>query len=130
MTILLDSSVLIHAQRQPNSEITRQLVALLASGEAAVTGPVIAEYIQGARNRAEMEQTTGRILAVQFLEMDVEVWVTTGLLGNRLLRSGESMTVTDLSIAATAIRYGVPLFTLDQAFGGIPDLVLYQPPTD
>ena len=128
MTILLDSSALIHAQRQPNSEITGQIVALLASGEAAVTGPVIMEYLQGARTQDEMGFLVRRVLALNFLEMDQAVWVIAGQLGNRFNRSGEPIAMADLSIAATAIRHRVPLFTLDRDFDGIPELELYQPP--
>ena len=130
MTILLDSSVLIHAQRQPNSETTGQVVALLASGQAAVTGPVIAEYIQGARSQDEMGFLVRRVVSLDFLEMDQAVWVIAGRLGNRLNRSGAPLPIVDLSIAATAIRYGVPLYTLDRGFGSIPELDLYQPPTN
>ena len=130
VTVLVDSSVLIRAQRQPNSETSRQLAALLASGEVAVNGPVIMEYIRGARSQAELGFLTERVLALDFLEMGQAVWVIAGQLGNRLMRAGESVHNVDLSIAATAISYGVPLFTLDRGFDSIPELVLYQPPTD
>ena len=128
MTILVDSSVLIQAQRQPGSETAVQLGALLASGEAAVTGPVIMEYIRGARNREEVDFLTRRVVSLDFLAMDQSVWVLAGRLGNRFLRSGERLPNADLSIAATAIRHGVLLYTLDRAFGSIPELDLYQPP--
>ena len=128
VTILIDSSVLIHGQRQPNSEITKHLVDLLASGEAAVTGPVIAEFIQGARNRLELEFLSARIFSADFLDMDRDVWVAAGILGSWLRSVGVKLPITDVSIAATAIRYGVPLFTLDRGFDGIPELELYQPP--
>ena len=129
MTILVDSSVLIQAQRQPRSEAAEYLGTLLASSEAAVTGPVIMEFIRGARNQEEMEFLTQRVVILRFLEMDQAVWLVAGRLGNRYLRSGLRLPNVDLSIAATAIRYGVPLFTLDRGFDGIPELELYQPPT-
>ena len=130
MTILLDSSVLIHAQRQPNSEIAGQVLALLTSGEAAVTGPVIAEYIQGARSQDELNFLVRRIVTLDFLEMDQAVWVITGRLGNLLNRLGAPLPIADLSIAATAIHYEVPLYTLDRGFENIPELILYQPHTN
>ena len=78
MTVLLDSSVLIQAQRLPESEATRQLGALLVSGEAAVTGPVVIEYIRGARSQEELEFLIQRIVSLEFLEMDQPVWVIAG----------------------------------------------------
>ena len=127
MTVLLDSSVLIQAQRRPHSETTLYLGALLASGEGVVTGPVVMEYIQGALSPQELDAFTERIVSLDFLETDQMVWVTAGQLSNRLLRTGLSLTDFDVVIAATAIRYDVPLYTLDKGFNRIPELKLYEP---
>lgn len=127
MTVLVDSSVLIQAQRLPGSESTRQLGALLVSGEAAVTGPVIMEYIRGARSQEELEFLTQRIVSLGFLEMDQAVWVIAGQLDYRLMLAGDPLANMDLILAATAIRHGVPLYTLDHGFSRIPELDLYHP---
>ena len=127
MTVLVDSSVLIQAQRLPGSETTRQLGTLLVSGEAAVTGPVIMEYIRGARSQEELEFLTQRIVSLGFLEMDQAVWVIAGQLDYRLMLAGDPLANMDLILAATAIRHGVPLYTLDYGFSRIPELDLYHP---
>lgn len=127
MTILLDSSVLIQAQRLPDSETTRHLGVLLASGEAAVTGPVVMEYIRGARSQGELDFLTERIVSIDFLEMDQAVWVIAGQLDYRLMLAGDPSGTMDLILAATAIRHGVPLFTMDLGFSRIPELKLYDP---
>jgi len=127
LTVLLDSSVLIQAQRRPHSETTLYLGALLASGEGVVTGPVVMEYIQGALSPQELDAFTERIVSLDFLETDQMVWVTAGQLSNRLLRTGLCLTDFDVVIAATAIRYDVPLYTLDKGFNRIPELKLYEP---
>ncbi len=127
MTVLVDSSVLIQAQRQPDSEATKQLEVLLASSEAAVTGPVIMEYIRGARSQEELEFLTQRIAYLDFLEMDREVWVLAGQLEYRLILAGSRMSNLDLIIAATAIRHQVPVYTLDRDFSRVPELELYNP---
>ena len=127
MTVLLDISVLIQAQRTPDSETTLHLGTLLASGEAVVTGPVVMEYIQGALNPQELNTFTDRIVSLDFLETDQMVWVTAGQLSNHLLRAGRSLPDADIIIAATAIRHNVPLYTLDKGFNRIPDLKLYEP---
>ncbi len=130
MTVLVDSSVLVQAQRLPDSETTKQLGALLVSGEAAVTGPVILEYIRGARSQEELEFLTQRILSLHFLEMDQMVWVIAGQLDYRLMLTGGPLANMDLILAATAIRHKVPLYTLDQGFSRIPGLELYNPSTN
>ena len=126
MTVLLDSSVLIQAQRMPDSDTTLHLGALLASGEAVVTGPVIMEYIQGALGPEELDTLTERIVSLDSLDTDQMVWVTAGQLSNRLLRSGLSLPDADIIVAATAIRHDVPLYTLDRGFNRIPELKLYE----
>ncbi|MXY46282.1 MAG: PIN domain-containing protein [Chloroflexi bacterium] len=125
--VLVESSVFIQVQRLPSSNEAIELGALLTSGEAAVTGPVIMEYLRGARSMEELEFLSERILSVDCLEMDPATWVVAGRLSNHLRRSGEVMTDLDVAIAATAIRHNVPLYTLDSDFDRIPELVLYQP---
>ena len=124
--ILVESSVLMQAQRLPESEEARELAALMVSGGVAVTGPVIMEYLRGARSTSELEFLAERIVSIDCLEMDQQAWVIAGRLSNRLTRAGATMTDLDVAIAAVAIRHNVPLFTLDRAFGRISELRLYH----
>ena len=124
--ILIESSVLMQAQRLPDSQEAIELAALMSSGEAALTGPVIMEYLRGARSPAEFEFLAERVVSVECLEMDQQAWVIAGRLSNRLIRAGTTMTDLDVAIAATAIRHDVPLYTLDGAFERIPELMLYR----
>ena len=124
--ILVESSVLMNAQRLPQSTEARELAALMASGEAAVAGPVIMEYLRGARSPEELEFLAERVVSIDCLEMDQQAWVIAGRLSNRLIRAGAMMTDLDVAIAATAIRHDVPLYTLDGAFERIPELRLYR----
>ena len=125
--ILLESSVLMQAQRLPNSEEAKHLASLIVSGEAAVTGPVVMEYLRGAQSDDEFEFLAERIAAIDYLEVDQQTWVLAGRLSRRYMRAGEMMSDLDTVIAATAIRYDVPLFTLDRGFERIPELKLHQP---
>lgn len=124
--ILIESSVLMQAQRLPDSHEAIELAALMSSGEAALTGPVIMEYLRGARSPAELDFLAERVVSVESLETDQQVWVIAGRLSNRLIRAGTQMTDLDVAIAATAIRHDVPLYTLDGAFERIPELRLYR----
>ena len=125
--VLVDSSVFINAQRRPDSDDSIELIALLSSGEAVVTGPVIMEYIRGARSVEELDFLTERIVSIECLDVDQRTWVTAGRISNRLIRMGQMLTDLDVVIAATAIRHDVPLYTLDRGFDRIPELRLYQP---
>ena len=127
--ILLESSVLMQAQRLPNSEEAKHLASLIVSGEAAVTGPVVMEYLRGAQSDDEFEFLAERIAAIDYLEVDQQTWVLAGRLSRRYMRAGEMMSDLDTVIAATAIRHGVPLYTLDGDFEKIPELDVYRPPS-
>lgn len=127
--ILVESSILIQAQRLPDSDIAKHLAALFMSGEAVLTGPVIMEYLRGSRTQDEFDFLAARVVSIDYLEVDQQAWVLAGNLSRRYIGIGEKMSDLDIVIAATAIRYGVPLFTLDTGFKRIPELSLYQLPT-
>ena len=126
--ILVESSVLMHAQRLPDSDIAKHLAALIVSREAVLTGPVIMEDLRGSRTQDEFDFLAARVIAIDYLEVDQQTWVLAGSLSRRYIRSGETMSDLDVVIAATAIRHDVPLYTLDRGFKRIPELKLYQPP--
>lgn len=127
MTVLVDSSILIEAQRRPTSDVSQEFAQLQNSGDAALTGPVIMEYIRGARATQNLDILIGRLASVAYLEMDRRAWTIAGIIGNRLLRSGEPLSDMDTAIAAAAIRHDVPLYTLDRGFERIPELRLHRP---
>ena len=124
--VLIDTSVLIHAQRRRNSGEAITLAKLLLDGEASVTGVVIMEYLQGARTDADMDFLVDKLDAIEYLEMDRQVWILAARLSNRLIRSGQTLSEFDVAIAAAAIRHNVPLYTLDTGFARIPELALYR----
>ena len=126
MTVLVDSSVFIQVQKLPHSRASEELRDLIASGEAAVTGPVVVEYVRGARSPQQIEFLTRSVLSIHYLDTDRQAWVIAARISNRLMRSGNRISVPDAAIAATAIRHDVPLYTLDKGFNRIPELKLYE----
>ena len=127
MTVLVDSSILIEAQRRPTSVVSQEFAQLQSSGDAALTGPVIMEYLRGARAEQNLDILIERLSSVAYLEMDRRAWTIAGIISNSLLRSGEPLSDMDTAIAAAAIRHDVPLYTLDRGFERIPELRLYRP---
>ena len=122
----MDSSVFIQVQKLPHSRASEELRDLIASGEAAVTGPVVVEYVRGARSPQQIEFLTRSVLSIHYLDTDRQAWVIAARISNRLMRSGNRISVPDAAIAATAIRHDVPLYTLDKGFNRIPELKLYE----
>ena len=129
MTVLVDTSILIQTQRVPDSVEARELASLLASGEAAMVGPVIMEHLRGARSSEEFEDIRDSLFAVPRLEMDFETWAIAARISARLIQAGNSLPDTDVFIAAAAIRHNVPLYTNDAGFRRIAELRFYRPNT-
>ena len=126
MTVLIDTSVLIEAQRRPNSEHAREFARLVESGQAALAGPIIMEFLTGARSNANLDSLIERLSPIAYLGMDRQAWVAAGAMGNDLMRVGEPLSDMDLAIAAVAIQHDVPLYTLDRDFERVPQLRLYR----
>ena len=63
------------------------------------------------------------------LEIDFETWAIAAGVSGRLISAGRRLPDTDVVIAAAAIRYNVPLYTIDSDFERIAELRFYQPNT-
>lgn len=128
--VVIDSTVWIHYLRTPDTPIGQELVRLLNANEVAVVGMVLAEVLQGARVKAEVDRLEGIFRSLPFLEGNRETWATAGKLAFQLRREGRAVPVTDLAVAAVAMEHDCTLYTLDQHFQRIPGLKLHEIPND
>lgn len=124
-TTLADTSAIIEFFRPGGREdIVREVARLLDSGQLAVCGIVVAELLQGVRE-AERAPLLDLLAEVQVWEFKLEDYSLAGELGNALRRKGHKVPLTDLLIAALALRMKAPLLTLDRKdFGVVPGLKL------
>ena len=128
--VITDTSVWIAFIRNRSSEHGMELSRLLHADEVAITGPVLAEVLQGARNPHEFARFSSDMEAVRYLDVSREAWVWVAETSQRLRRAGQAVALTDLSIAAVALLNDSELYTLDRDFGRVPGLRLHQlPPT-
>ncbi|HTA17168.1 MAG TPA: PIN domain-containing protein [bacterium] len=123
--VLADTSAIIEFFRPGGREETRQEVArLLDAGQIAVCGIVIAELLQGVRED-EREPLVDFLAEAQTWELRTEDYTRAGELGNGLRRKGHKIPLSDLIIAALALRMKAQVLTLDlKDFGQIPGLKL------
>jgi tRNA(fMet)-specific endonuclease VapC len=101
----------------------------LASGEAALCGPVETELRRGLRDERERTKVLPLLEACHRLEQPRELWLEAGDLGFVLRRRGFTPKTVDLLIAAYALSHAVALLTADKDFmamqrAGIPLQVL------
>ena len=125
----MDSSVWIDFFRPrpgPSGAELRRLIA--ASEPLAITGIIATEILQGlTRNVSEIEEYLG---LWELLEpADFSTYLEAARI-SRIARSrGISLTTTDTLIAALAIEYACPVFTIDRDFHQIrkiAPLALYE----
>jgi tRNA(fMet)-specific endonuclease VapC len=125
--VIVDTSIWIAFFNRPSSVEKRTLDDLLDRDEVALVGVVVTELLQGVRSKPERETLHDLLLALPYLEMTFESWLSAGDLSCQLLRKGRTLGFPDLLIAALAQQHSCSVYSLDQDFGHIPGLSLYVP---
>lgn len=92
-----------------------------------VTGPIIAELLQGVRTPAEADQLRRCIDAIPYEECRLEDWLAAGETAFTLRRKGVTVPLTDLVIAMVARRIGAAVYSLDKHFTQIDGVDLAHP---
>jgi predicted nucleic acid-binding protein len=113
--VLPDTSVWIPYFRNSSGADGDRLEALIANGEVAVCGPVLAELLGGAddKQRGWIEDTAGRL---PWAGLDHAAWQDVGAVARRLRQAGQTLPLTDLAIAVAAARAGYSLWSFDSDF--------------
>ena len=125
--VIADTSIWIHAQRQPDSVDSREFWRLYDRREIAMVGPVLAELLHGLRAQREFDTVVGQFEALDYLEVDRKMWTLVGRIRRELRRRGELIRFADCITAALAIQHDCAVYTLDRDFERVPGLRLYQP---
>jgi predicted nucleic acid-binding protein len=126
--ILLDTSVLIDTMAG-NRALAPTLRRVLALGERlGLCAPVFYEWRRGPRTEAELARQEALFPGDDaWVFGPAEARIAAALYG-RVVRARQRE--LDLAIAACALTHGAMLWTLNEAdFADIPDLVLYDPPS-
>lgn len=124
--VIVDTSVWIRTFRPGDSAERRTVDRLVAQGQAAMVGPVLAEALRGARSPQEFRELEVRLAALPYLADTQGTWVRVGALGFQLLRKGVTVPMVDVVIAALALEHDCEVYTTDQHFQRIPGLKLYE----
>lgn len=122
--VMVDTSIWIEYFRN-NADIVNIVDDLLDKNQLYITGPVIAELIQGIRTDKDLELLTRYIDAIPYQSCTIEDWKNAGMLSYKLRKEGKVIPLTDMLIAAVSIRFGMKVFTYDRHFDYIPDVELF-----
>jgi hypothetical protein len=122
--ILPDTSVWITYFRNSQPELVSRLEQYLLADRVAINGIILAELVQGLRNNDEKATLVTLLGGLHVLELPFQQWELAGELSSRLRKSGMTLPLTDVAIAANAMQNNATVMTLDAHFQHIPDLSL------
>jgi predicted nucleic acid-binding protein len=125
-TVLLDSSV-IFDHLNGRAGRTEFLERLLAQGHLLACCPVnITEVYAGLRPDEE-KATAFFLSSLEFFPVTLEIARKAGLLRRDWLRKGQTLSYTDVTIAAVALTHGLPLLTDNRKHFPMTELEILPP---
>lgn len=119
--IIVDTSIWIEYFKG-NFSYTEFIEKGLNEGFVYVTGPIISELLQGVRTQKEYDMLVQCIDAIPFMDCEYKDWINAGSISFRLRKKGITVPLTDVLIAAVALRNNAKIYTLDNHFEKIPDI--------
>jgi len=128
--VLPDTSVWVDFSRRGAKGEASAMRSLLDRGEVATCGPVAAELLSGAGGSVA-DQMWATLSSLPWAELTSAAWREVGEVGHRLRQAGQTLPLTDLTIAVAAARAGHLLWSLDSDFERIAPVLdglqLYGP---
>ncbi len=122
MTFVVDTSAWVDFLRGERRAVSR-VDRLLADGSAAVTGPIRAEVLSGARSSAQYEHLRRLFDGLVRVPDPAALWERVAEYRFALARGGFQAEIVDLGIAVTAFGGGHRLLTRDRDFERIRTVV-------
>ncbi|MBN2265557.1 MAG: PIN domain-containing protein [Candidatus Aminicenantes bacterium] len=121
--VLVDTSVWIDYFRGTSESVAAKLDALLTEAQVCVPGIVAAELIQGAKSDREIRAVEDILEALTVIGHGPGAWVRAGKISRDLKRRGKTVHLVDCYIAVIAAENGCALFTLDEHFRDIREVL-------
>lgn len=125
--ILLDTTVLIDALRNRNQR-RRLLAGLVTSGQALATSTLnVAEVYSGIRP-GEEQATRAFLAGLNLFPVSAAIAERAGQLKAAFRHQGQTRSIADMIVAATALENGFPVATDNRKDFQIPGLSLFPLP--
>lgn len=105
-----------------NSTENRTVDQLIEQGRVVVIGPVLSEVLYGFRRREQADWAASRLKDLGWIEVQWDDWRKAAALGRQLAANGHRLPLTDLVIAAVALRDDLFVYTVDPHFDHFPGL--------
>jgi predicted nucleic acid-binding protein len=128
VTVLPDTSVWVDYLRGTEPTAT-ELDRLLWEEPPAICGPIVAELLAGVAT-AQRGELWLALASLPYVELGRDAWALAGDLARELRSAGRSVPLVDLLVAVAAVRSDAALWTRDEDFQRVrdvlPDLRLHR----
>lgn len=121
--IIADTSVWIEYFKG-NAKIAAFLEENLLNENIYINGIIIAELLECIKTQKEAEAISSAISTVPYLETGYDNWIFSGNLSASLRKKGITLPLSNIIIAAAAIKNGMSIATLDRHFMQIQEVKL------
>lgn len=122
--VLVDTSAWIDFFVRPASASKRTVDRLLDEDAVLLCGIVLAELLQGIKSARELRAVRTHFDALPYAEVDRPSWELAGSLSRTHRSRGLTIPLTDMVIAALALRRDAAVLTLDPHFSAIDGLTI------
>jgi predicted nucleic acid-binding protein len=99
---LVDTSIWVEFFRGRSQAIKNRVLALLDTNRVLVSGVVISELLLGARGKREADFVKEKLARLAYLTTDRDFFISCGIIGSEVRKSGINMPLSDIMIAAHA----------------------------
>ena len=118
--VLVDTSIWIDFFQNSNSIYQEKLENLIRdNNRAVICGIILQEILQGIKDSGSYELTKERLLRLPFINTEREIYLYAASLYRTLRNKGITAPPVDVTIAAIAIKNGIPVFSSDEHFKAI-----------
>ena len=124
--VLIDTCVWVPFFNRAPSQEKQAIRRLLISDRAVLIGPVLAEILHGFRKSAHADWVESQLRGAIYIEASWHDWKRAAVQGRELASKGHRLPLTDLIIAAMALRLGYAVFTIDPHFDLIQGLNRFE----
>lgn len=127
--ILVDTSIWIDYFKS-NPDVVDFMEKHMLENNVCIVGIIASELIQGIKSEKEREIIRSNLDAINYIDMKFKDWIKTGDLSCSLRKSGLTIPLTDIAIAAAAIKNDLLIVTRDNHFKQIPGLNITSLPVN
>ena len=126
--VLIDTCMWVPFFNRPHSPVKRAVDELLDEDRAALIGLVVVEILCGFHRDDQADWVASVLRGLHLVEAAWDDWRLAAKLGRQVASQGHRLPLTDLCLAAVALRRDCAVYSSDPHFDLIPNLKRYNPP--